>query len=278
MSKTAQPPLALPLVISSDQLEAHSHDDRVLIVDIPLRAERYDHGHIPGAHRLDFMQLLSGCLPTPAAAPDDQRLSRLLSRLGITPDTHVVAYDDEGGGWASRLLWTLALVGHKHYSLLDGGLHGWLADRKPIETTPTPPPAPCQYTIHQHNVTVATHADELLATPEKYTIWDARSAEEYRGEFSESPRMGHMPGAINLDWRNLFDPENAYRLQPREVLRSLLARHGLTPDRHIVVHCQSHHRSSLAWLVGQYLGYPHLSAYPGAWLEWGSRSDTPITQ
>lgn len=278
MPKTALMPLALPLVISSNQLEAHCWHDRLVIVDIPLQAERYNCGHIPGARRLDFMQLLSGQLPTPTAAPDDLTIAAFLSHLGITPDTHVVAYDDEGGGWASRLLWTLALVGHKHYSLLDGGLHGWLADRKPIETTPPPPPAPCQYNIHQRDVTVATHADELLLAPEKYTIWDARSVEEYRGEIGETPRLGHMPGAINLDWRNLFDPENAYRLRPANELRCLLTQHGLTPDRHIVAHCQSHHRSSLAWLVGQYLSYPHLSAYPEAWLEWGTRTDTPITQ
>lgn len=266
----------LPLVITPDQLDAHRHDARVVIIDIPVQPERYLQAHVPGARVLDYTLLLNGRTPTPAAAPDDRIIAALLSGLGIAPDTHVVAYDDEGGGWASRLLWTLALIGHKHYSLLDGGLHAWLAERKSIETTPSLP-IPCDYAITQHNDTVATDADTLLAAPEAFTIWDARSAEEYRGEIGKTPRLGHMPGAIHLDWRELFDTQNAYRLRPKEELRALLRHHGLTPDHHIVAHCQSHHRSSLAWLVGQYLGYPRLSAYPGAWLEWGSRTDTPIT-
>ncbi len=275
MSDALTTPL-LPLVVSTEQLDAHRHSERVVIIDVPTQPERYLHAHIPGAYVLDYTLLFNGQAPTPAAAPDDTVIATLLSGLGITTDTHVVAYDDEGGGWASRLLWTLALVGHKHYSLLDGGLHAWLADRRPIETTPSLPTR-AHYIIEGRNEDVATNAEALLATPEAFTIWDARAPEEYRGELGQSPRLGHMPDAINVDWRLLFDTDNAYRLRPKDELKALLERYGLTPDRQIVAHCQSHHRSSLAWLVGQYLGYPRLSAYPGAWLEWGSRTDTPIT-
>ena len=275
MSDALTTPL-LPLVITPDQLDAYRHDERIVIIDIPVQPQRYLQAHIPGARVLDYALLLNGQAPTPAAAPEDAIIGALLSGLGITPDTHVVTYDDEGGGWASRLLWTLALIGHKHYSLLDGGLHAWLAEHKPIETSPSLP-IPCDYPVGPRKTAVATDADALLTALDTFTIWDARSAEEYRGEIGATPRRGHIPGAINLDWRQLFNPENAYRLRPKEELRTLLEDHGLTPDRTIVAHCQSHHRSSLAWLVGQYLGYPRLSAYPGAWLEWGSRTDTPIT-
>ena len=276
MPDTSTAPL-LPLVITADQLDAHRHNERVVIIDVPTQPERYMQGHIPDARVLDYTLLFNGQAPTPAGAPEATVIAALLSALGITADTHVVAYDDEGGGWASRLLWTLALVGHSHYSLLDGGLHAWLAEQKPVATSPSLP-TPAHYALGQRNTTIATDADALLASPDAFTIWDARSAEEYRGEIGHSPRLGHIPRAIHLDWRQLFDPQNAYRLHPKEELRALLARHGLTPDRHIVAHCQSHHRSSLAWLVGHYLGYPHISAYPGAWLEWGSRTDTPITR
>ena len=275
MPDTSTAPL-LPLVITPDQLDAHRHSKRVVMIDVPAQPRRYMQGHIPGAYVLDYTRLLSGQAPTPAGMPEASVIAALLSRLGITSDTHVVAYDDEGGGCASRLLWTLALVGHSHYSLLDGGLHAWSADQKPMTTSPSLPTS-THYILGPQNRSVATNADALLASPNTFTIWDARSAEEYRGEVGHTPRLGHIPGAINLDWRQLFNPHNAYRLHPKEELRALLTHHGLTPDRHIVAHCQSHHRSSLAWFVGHYLGYPHISAYPGAWLEWGSRTDTPIT-
>lgn len=275
MPNVATPQL-LPLIITADQLEDYRHNERVAIIDLPLQSERYLHGHIPGARILDYTRLFNGSAPTPMGAPEDSVIAALLSALGITADTHVVAYDDEGGGWASRLLWTLALVGHQHYSLLDGGLHAWLAEGKPIEKTPSLP-TPHDYLLGQRNASVATDAETLLASLDTFTVWDTRSSEEYRGEIGQTPRRGHIPGAINLDWRQLFNPENAYRLHPKDKLQALLDNHGLPRDSQIVAHCQSHHRSSLAWLIGQYLGYPQLSAYPGAWLEWGTRQDTPIT-
>jgi thiosulfate/3-mercaptopyruvate sulfurtransferase len=43
-----------------------------------------------------------------------------------------------------------------------------------------------------------------------------------------------------------------------------------------VTHCQSHHRSSLSWLVMELLGYRHPRGYHGSWGEWGNRDDTPV--
>ena len=276
MTETAAAP-TLPLVVSPDMLSEHLGDPRVVIVDLTLQQEPYCHVHIPGAVWLDFRRLLNGHPPTPAAAPPEGTIVSLLSGLGIDASAHVVAYDDEGGGWASRLLWTLALIGHRHYSLLDGGLHAWLAGGHSIASTAAHP-AVRHYKPGAINRSVFTDAETLMASPERFTIWDARSPAEYRGEWGQARRKGHMPGAINLDWRHLFDPQRHYRLKPRATLQALLSSHALTPERTIVTHCQSHHRSSLAWLVGQHLGYPALSAYPGAWLEWGNRVDTPIIQ
>ena len=73
--------------------------------------------------------------------PDDANLVSLFSALGIDADTHVIAYDDEGGGRAARLCWTLELAGHRRYSLLNGGLHSWANEGHPTESTPRPPTA-----------------------------------------------------------------------------------------------------------------------------------------
>ena len=56
-----------------------------------------------------------------------------------------------------------------------------------------------------------------------------------------------------------------------------LALHGLgiTPDKRVITHCQTHHRSGLTWLIGQSLGYD-IKAYHGSWSEWGNDPDTPI--
>lgn len=80
----------------------------------------------------------------PSDVPSTEALSRLFSALGLTRDTHVVAYDDEGGGWAARLLWTLELIGHTRYSYLNGGIHAW-RDEGLEETTEPTAPIPSDY-------------------------------------------------------------------------------------------------------------------------------------
>ena len=89
-------------------------------------------------------------------------------------------------------------------------------------------------------------------------------------------RGGHIPGAVNLDWVNAIDQTRALRFQPESVLRDLLESRGITPDREVMVYCQTHHRSSHTYMVLRSLGYPRIRGYPGAWSEWGNDPATPV--
>ncbi|MNC70444.1 Thiosulfate sulfurtransferase [compost metagenome] len=87
-------------------------------------------------------------------------------------------------------------------------------------------------------------------------------------------RGGHIPGAVNLEWTDCQDRDRALRL--REDLREMLAAHGITPEREIVTHCQTHRRSGFTYMAMRALGYPNLKAYAGSWSEWGNHPDTPV--
>ena len=60
-----------------------------------------------------------------------------MSELGIGDDDIVVAYDDEGGVTAARLVWMLRAIGHDA-ALLDGGHPGL---QRPAGAARRPPPA-----------------------------------------------------------------------------------------------------------------------------------------
>ena len=51
---------------------------------------------------------------------------------------------------------------------------------------------------------------------------------------------------------------------------------GLTRDKEIITHCQTHHRSGFTYLVAKALGYPRVKGYAGSWGEWGNHPDTPV--
>ena len=88
----------LPLIVEPEQLQEHLQAPELLIIDVPANGESYRQGHVPGAIYLDFRYLMRGEGPVPNDVPPVEFLSKLFSALGLTRDTHVVAYDDEGGG------------------------------------------------------------------------------------------------------------------------------------------------------------------------------------
>ena len=54
---------------------------------------------------------------------------------GINSDTHLVAYDDDGGVYASRFWWMLNWIGHHKVSILNGGLKAWIKSGNHLENT-----------------------------------------------------------------------------------------------------------------------------------------------
>ena len=118
--------------------------------------------------------------------------------------------------------------------------------------------------------------DQLLVSlgADNVAIWDARSPGEYSGDMVRAARGGHIPGAIHLEWTDLMDQQRNLRIRDnaQEILDSL----GLTKDKHIATHCQSHHRSSFTYMVARILGYQHITGYDGSWAEWGNSEDSPI--
>src|SRR3569832_1841281 len=105
---------------------------------------------------------------------------------------------------------------------------------------------------------------------------DARSPAEYRGEDVRAQRGGHIPGAINIEWKRALDPKRQLRFKTQDELHHLYASAGVIPDKQIITYSQTHHRSALTWFTLKYLGYPRVKGYPGSWSDWGNSPDMPI--
>jgi thiosulfate/3-mercaptopyruvate sulfurtransferase len=265
----------VPLMVEPDELEGRLGAGGLLLIDLS-RPEVYQQYHLPGAVHLDYSRIVGVRAPAMGLLPDAATLAQVLGALGITPDTHVIAYDDEGGGKACRLLWTLAVVGHRRYSLLSGGLHAWANEGHRLESGPvTPSPADCPVSLHAEPVADAAFILAHLGDP-SVALLDARSPDEYHGIKKLAERAGHIPGAVNLDWTLAMDPQRNLRLRTPEELRELLESRGITPERQVVTYCQTHHRSAHTYIVLRSLGYPRVKGYPGSWSEWGNRADTPV--
>ena len=261
-----------PDVIETGELVPLLSAPDVILLDV-CSDDNYARGHVPGARHITPASLTLGQPPAPGKLPHPNALSDVLGSVGYRPDKYIVVYDDEGGGWAGRLLWILDVIGHERKGLVNGGLIAWLADGRGV-TTDMPTFDQTRVNIEIDTSFTASLADvrASLDRPD-VIVWDARSAEEHRGLRSGSRRAGRIPGAINLDWLATMDPANGHRT--RKDLQDILDALGITRDKRVITHCQTHHRSGLTYALGRQLGYD-IQAYDGSWSEWGNEPDTPI--
>ena len=262
----------LPLLVEPEALNNHLNNERLLIIDL-CSDENYRRFHLPGAIHVAPSELVSGVKPASGKLPSTERLQNLFVRIGYSPDKHIVAYDDEGGGWAGRFIWTLDVIGHATKSYLNGGLIAWANVQLPLSTA-VPQPEPTEVTL-QINSSVIAEKEDVLASieDESVIVWDARSPEEYAGTRIVAARGGHVPGAVNLDWLELMD--RGHHLKLINNLPELLKKKGFDKAETVITHCQTHHRSGLTYFAGKLLGL-NIKAYHGSWSEWGNDPDTPI--
>jgi thiosulfate/3-mercaptopyruvate sulfurtransferase len=98
-------------------------------------------------------------------------------------------------------------------------------------------------------------------------ILDVRSAEEYGGltGYPCDPRQGHIPGALNVDVRELATlAADATR-----------ARVGAAPGTEVIVYCHSGQRSSLATHALEAAGYRPRN-FVGSWHAWSNDPTLPV--
>ncbi|MFP6849748.1 MAG: rhodanese-like domain-containing protein [Pseudomonas sp.] len=263
----------LPLLIEPSQLANRLDSPELILVDLTSPA-RYAAGHIPGARFVDPKRTQLGQPPAPGLLPECAQLEQLFSELGHNPNAVYVVYDDEGGGWAGRFIWLLDVIGHSRYHYLDGGLHAWLAEELELSTA-APEIRTAKVSLNLQDTPTASreYLQSRLGAAD-LAVWDARSPSEFNGEKALAQKAGHVPGAINFEWTAGMDPTRALRI--RLDLQTQLNSLGITADKEIITHCQTHHRSGFTYLAAKILGYPRVKAYAGSWGEWGNHPDTPV--
>ena len=264
------------LLVETAWLAAHTSDAGLRVVD--LRPRGYDAGHVPGAVWLDNNWIRNPKAP-PDFLPTPAEFEALMTRLGIGPDTRVVAYDERGGIYAARLWWILNYYGHTNVALLNGGWTKWAAEQRPVSKEAATPKSPAPFKVNAGVVGHATAKDVVAAIDKPgVKLVDARTQGEIDGKDSRGiKRTGFIESSVAVYWEDTLD-KPMLTFKPSAEIARLYRDKGIAPSDEVIAYCQvgmraAHDLFTLA-LIGHDLA--KLRNYYGAWEEWGNRDDTPI--
>ncbi len=244
-----------------------------------LTARRlFAEAHIPGAVFLDWMtDLIDPEDPTPLQLAGPDRFSAAMARAGVGDGMTVVCYDDTGSLYASRVWWSLQTYGFDSARVLDGGWPAWVASGRPSSTAQVAP-EPATFTPRLDPRRRLSTADMRgLIGARSVEVVDARNPSDFAGQQGDSPRLGRLPGAVNVP-AVLLTAEDGQHFLPPDQLASLFGRAGLSRDRRIVVYDASGIGAAKVAFALALLGYPDVAVYDAGWAEWGARVDLPINR
>ena len=249
-------------------------DCRFSLADTAEGQRLYEQHHIPGAYYCDLEQHLSAAKQAHGGRhplPEPQRFQRQLAQWGISPDSHVVVYDNNRLAFASRAWWLLRQAGVAQVQLLNGGYGAWCNGGYPQSSAV---PAAASATTGACTGTPDSLSYEqmrIMAAERFIPLIDSREAPRYRGEMEPiDPVAGHIPGALNLPWTDVCDA--AGFIQPAEFHRQRWAPfQGQQP----VIYCGSGVTACVNLLSAQLAGQP-ARLYPGSWSDWCSYADAPV--
>jgi thiosulfate/3-mercaptopyruvate sulfurtransferase len=276
--------LARPeLFVSTAQVAERLRDPKVRIVDCRFTFEgdakaEYVAGHIPGAVHCDWSRDLSA--PPPASGHPRYMLlgpaefAKAMSRLGIGNDTQVIGYDAEGGHHAARLWVALRRYGHDKMAVMEGGIQKWQQEGRPLdpgEVTATP----ASFVPHPRDGVLASK-EEVFAAVRTGDPWllDVRRDSEFTGVEKRSARGGHIPGAVNILWKDALNDD--WSLKDADELEEFYTNAGFGPETSTVTYCQAGVRAAFTHLVLTALGHDDVRTYDGSWEEWGNDPALPI--
>lgn len=266
-------------IISPKQLKELSPEN-LIILDVRTGKDSYQNylnQHLKKARFVDLEKDLAETNENAAFGgrhplPKIQKFAEIISRLGISEDSHVVIYDDKNGAnAAARAWWMLKSFGLKNVQVLDGGIQA--AQKESLTFSSG------EETFEKSEIITKKHwllpvssledvENEL--TNESSTVIDVRDSYRYKGESEPIDLVaGHIPGAINIPFSENLD-ENGNFLKP-EILKEKYQKLLKNKPEKLIIHCGSGVTACHTILALAYAGFEIPNLYVGSWSEWSRR-------
>ena len=276
-----------PLLSATELLTLHQTAS-IILIDASNGKNAYENyleSHLQGALFVDLNTQLADIKEDVAVGgrhplPTLEQFSKVLFSLGITPETHVVVYDDKNGANASaRFWWMLKAVGHEKVQVLNGG-------KSPAEAVGFPLAKGIEKVekVGLYPVTnwqlpqVSMDEVEKASQSENHLIIDVRETARYKGHVEPLDLIaGHIPNAVNVPFSSNLD-ENGLFLSPSLLKEKYETVFQDIPIENRIVHCGSGVTACHTLLAITSAGLDIPKLYVGSWSEWSRNGKEIVTE
>lgn len=259
-------------LLTAQAVQASLASPQTVVLDI-RDPKSYAAGHIAGALNAPYGSW-RGPASNPGELPSIENLTKLVQRLGLTPDTHIIVTssgkDDTDFGAAARVYWTLKVLGLQKLSILNGGLKAWQAAGYALDNqTVNVQTSSFVPTINQRMI--ATR-DEVAAKVQagQAQLVDARPAAFFEGSTRHTAAKvpGTLKGAVNVEHSTWFEPNSSAVVSASEA-KKLVASTSLNTDQDTVSFCNTGHWAATNWFVlSELVGQQNVKLYSGSMVDW----------
>jgi thiosulfate/3-mercaptopyruvate sulfurtransferase len=252
-------------LVTAQWVEQSIEAPNMLLLD-PRRPMRYLQGHLKNAVNLPVYKAFDADVKL---LPDEQ-LQGWIGTAGLDHQTTPVIYDSYDGQNGAMLAWLLEYFGRTDVYVLNIFYERWVAEGHEVFYKPVIPVSKTFTAPVNPNIRVTM---DDLRRESGLKLIDFRSREEYIGEQDRDGRPGHIPGAVNIVWRDLVGPQQEALVSP-EKIHQLVSAVGIQGDDRIVGYCRLGMRAALGYLALQQAGYD-IRLYDRSYAEW-ARSGLPV--
>ena len=247
----------------------------------------YAKGHIPGAISLGKRCKKALRDTTSRVWRDTGKYEKLLGKVGISNDTHVVFYygDMKTLTDATVGFWVMEYLGHDKVHVLNGGLDAWRKagnrlDNKPVKKAATKFKAKVVASRYSPTSEILTIAS---GTAKGSQLIDSRTANENKGKDIRAIRGGHVPGTTvnvshidslgkaknpktgKMEATAYLDPDAASKVFGK-----------LDKNKRTVAYCQTGTRSTMTYMQMRLLGFKDPANWDESWRVYGSQLSNPV--
>ncbi|MBS2008450.1 MAG: sulfurtransferase [Cyanobacteria bacterium SZAS TMP-1] len=260
------------------------------LVDARPNAE-FIKGHLPSAIQLDWEDY---CEKPEAPARDillepgywgklqepyKNSLDQKLSIRGISSGDLIIVYAEgkHSKGRDARIAWMLSYLGVEEVAILDGGIDGWQATGGTLGgSSPVREPGKFVMALQEHRRIQLEELSTIYGSDPDLVVVDTRSQAEFYGHSMDyQPRLGHIPGAINLPFDALY--KDLHNFQPKNKYLDMLPP-VVKKAKKIVAYCEVGVRATALAFLHEIYTDQVVRVYDGSIMEWSSVLQLPITQ